>query len=115
MSRNTCGEGRYTVWIEKHEVGNDLVYLIGGGEKPHIGGMTICEPGKKSESLELSEHRDCVLTEMIAKAACEKYKTKTLAEHEEFKAHFWETNEIKKAQTTLELPHVKKWVEENRG
>ena len=58
-------------------IGDDLVYLIGGGENSHVGAISVCEPGKKSKNLKFGGHKDYVITEMIAKAACEKYNKKT--------------------------------------
>ena len=43
----TSGEGKYKVFLEKHELDDDLIFVLGGGEKSHIGGMVFCEPGKK--------------------------------------------------------------------
>lgn len=70
---NTCGEGKYRVWLKKKEVGEDLVYLLGGGEEPHIGSVSICEPGETPESIELKDHYDKKVTEMIAKAGAKKH------------------------------------------
>ena len=78
MSRNTCGEDRYKVWIEKKQIGEDFVYHIGGGEKPHIGAITLCEPKRKLRTMELRGHSDGILTEIIAKAASEKYGKKVV-------------------------------------
>ncbi|HEQ79120.1 MAG TPA: hypothetical protein ENN76_02505 [Euryarchaeota archaeon] len=75
---HTSGEGKYQVWMKKEMVGNDLVYIIGGGERPHLGGMTICEPGKTPINFELEGHFDCTVTGPIAGAACEKYGVKTV-------------------------------------
>ena len=73
---NTFGRGKYKIWLKKQKIGEDLVYFIGGGEKPHTGGITVCEPGKKPKNVKLPGHYDYVITEPIAKAACKKYKTK---------------------------------------
>ena len=76
MSTNTCGSGKYKVWLKKSKVGDDLVYLIGGGEKAHVGGITVCEPGKKPRNVKLPGHYDYLVTEPIAKAACKRHKVK---------------------------------------
>jgi len=75
----TSGEGKYKVTLEKHTVGDDLIFILGGGEKTHIGGLVICEPGKKPQISRLENHYDHVVLEPIAQAACEKYKTKVVA------------------------------------
>ncbi len=73
---NTYGKGKYKVWLKKQKIGEDLVYFLGGGEQPHIGGITVCEPKKKPRNVKLVKHYDYIITEPIAKAACKKYKTK---------------------------------------
>lgn len=75
----TLGEGRYKVWLEKHQVGDDLVFLLGGGEKPHIGGAVLCEPGKPPVLLTKSSHQDVKALEIIAAAACKKYTVTCVA------------------------------------
>ena len=49
----TFGEGKYKVWLEQIKTGNDLIYVLRGGEKSHIGGIVICEPGKSSNIIRL--------------------------------------------------------------
>jgi hypothetical protein len=75
----TSGEGKYKVWLLKKKIGNDHVYLLGGGEKSHIGGVVVCEPDKPPQVIRLSGHYDDVVIKPIAEAACTKYKTKVLA------------------------------------
>ena len=76
---NTSGEEKYKVWLKKLEIGDDKVYILGGGEKPHVGGLVICEPGKKPQSISLGTHHDCAVLKPIAKAACKKYDTTAVA------------------------------------
>ena len=52
----TSGEGKYKVWLQQKKIGDNLVYILGGGEKPHIGGVVICEPGKSSQVIRLHGH-----------------------------------------------------------
>ncbi len=75
----TSGSGKYRVWLEKHQVGSDLVYILGGGERPHVGGVVLCEPGKKPLVLSRQGHYDTVVLEIIAKAACERYHVTAVA------------------------------------
>jgi hypothetical protein len=75
----TSGEGKYKVFLDKKELDNDLVYILGGGEKAHIGGVVICEPGKKTQAIRLEGHYDDIVLKPIAEAACKKYKTKVVA------------------------------------
>ena len=75
----TSGDGKYKVWLEQRKIEDDIVYILGGGERSHIGGVVICEPGKPSNVIRLEGHYDHVVLEPIAKAACKKYKTKVVA------------------------------------
>lgn len=69
----TSGDGKYRVWVEKYPVGSDLVFVLGGGERPHVGGGVLCEPGKEPRVVSVEGHYDTVVLRLIAKGACEKY------------------------------------------
>lgn len=75
----TSGEGKYKVFLEKKELNSDLIFILGGGEKSHIGGVVICEPGKKSQIIRLEGHYDDIVLKPIAEAACKKYNSKVVA------------------------------------
>jgi hypothetical protein len=75
----TSGEGKYKVFIKEIKIGEDLIYILGGGERSHIGGVAICEPGKKTQSVRLEDHYDDIILTPIAEAACKKYNTKVVA------------------------------------
>ena len=75
----TSGRGKYKVWLQRHLIGDDLVFFLGGGERPHIGGVVIAEPGKKVKSIRLTGHYDDIVLRPIAEAACKKYKKKIIA------------------------------------
>lgn len=70
----TCGKGKYKVFLIKKELDRDLVIIIGGGEKPHIGGIVFRENGKKLRTIKFESHYDHVVLKMIAEAASKKYK-----------------------------------------
>ena len=70
----TSGEGKYRVWLEKYQVGSDLIFVLGGGERPHLGSVVVAEPGKSPQVIVLTGHRDDVVLRPIAQRACEKYK-----------------------------------------
>jgi gallate decarboxylase subunit D len=76
---NTSGNGKYKVWLQRHEIGDDLVFFLGGGERSHIGGIVIAEPGKKVKAIRLSGHYDDIVLLPIAEAGCKKYKKKVVA------------------------------------
>ena len=75
----TSGEGKYKVFLEEKKIGDDLVYILGGGERSHIGGVVICESGKEPQDIRLKGHFDDIVLKPIAEAACKKYKTKVVA------------------------------------
>jgi len=75
----TSGKGKYKIWLEQKRIGKDIVYFLGGGEKPHIGGIIFCEPGKKTKITKFQGHYDYIVLKPIAEAACKKYKTKVVA------------------------------------
>jgi len=75
----TSGEGKYKVRLEEKKIGNDILFILGGGEQSHIGGVVICEPNKNPQVIRLEGHYDDVVLKPIAEAACKKYKTKVVA------------------------------------
>ncbi len=75
----TSGEGKTKVWLKKENIGKDLLIIVGGGEKPHIGASVLCVPGKKCSILKYDNHKDDIVLTPIAKKACEKYKKTVLA------------------------------------
>ncbi len=75
----TSGEGKYAVWLEEKKIGKDRVYLLGGGEKSHIGGVVICRPNEQPQVIGLEGHRDTVVLTPIAERASKKYGTTAVA------------------------------------
>ena len=75
----TSGEGKYKVWLTETTVGEDRVYHLGGGERSHIGGIVICEPGKNAQVIRLEHHYDDIILQPLAETACKKYKTTVVA------------------------------------
>jgi hypothetical protein len=75
----TLGEGKYKVFLEEKKIGTDLLYILGGGERSHLGGVVICEPGKKTHTIRLESHFDDIVLQPIAEAACNKFKVKVVA------------------------------------
>ena len=70
----TSGEGKYTVWLEEKKIGEDRIYILGGGERSHIGAIILCEPGNKIQVIKRGTHYDHIVLQPIAVAACEKYQ-----------------------------------------
>ena len=75
----TSGEGKYKVWLEEKKVGNDILYILGGGERTNIGGIVFCEPNKESQVIRIEGHYDDIVLKPIAEVACKKYKKKVVA------------------------------------
>jgi len=75
----TSGEGKYKVFLEEKKLDDDIIYILGGGERSHIGGIVVCEPGKKPQVLALEGHYDHVVLKPIAEEACKKYNKKVIA------------------------------------
>ena len=75
----TSGNGKYKVWFEEKKIGDDILYVLGGGERTHIGGIVVCEPNKDSHVVRLEGHYDDIVLKPIAEEACKKYKTKVVA------------------------------------
>ncbi len=69
----TCGDGRYRVWLKTRKIGKDRLYILGGGETPHIGSMVVKKPGKDVRSMILEDHKDHLVMEPIAEKASDKY------------------------------------------
>ena len=57
----TSGEGKYKVWLKQEKIGDNLLFVLGGGEKYHIGGVVICEPDKKAQAIRLEGHFDDIV------------------------------------------------------
>lgn len=76
---NTAGEDKYKVWLKEEKLGEERLYILGGGEKPHIGGVVLMEPGKEAQIIKLDGHYDHIVLEPIAKEAVEKYNVKVVA------------------------------------
>jgi len=74
----TSGEGKYKVWLEEKKTGKDLIFILGGGQKPHIGGVVICEPKQEPQVIRINGHYDDIVLKPIAEFACKKYKTKVV-------------------------------------
>jgi hypothetical protein len=75
----TSGRGKYKVWLTSHHIGDDLVFFLGGGQRAHVGGIVLAQPGKKVKAFRLTGHYDDIVLTPIAETACKKYKTKVIA------------------------------------
>lgn len=73
------GTGKHQVHLERKEIGDHLLFVLTGGQQPHLGGMVVCEPGKEPMILRLGTHKDYIVLRSLAETACEKYKTTVAA------------------------------------
>ena len=64
---------------EMRDDGYQCLLVLGGGEKPHIGGVVICEPGKSTQAIRLEGHFDDIVLQPLAEAVCKKYKVTVVA------------------------------------
>jgi len=76
MSQHIVGEGKQRVFFEKHLLDDDVILIVGGGERSHVGGVVICEPGQPVQILSLPGHYDMKVLRPLALAACKKYQKK---------------------------------------
>jgi hypothetical protein len=75
-----CGEGRYKVFLRKIIHGEDIILILGGGEKSHVGAIVICEPSKNNiQEFKFEGHYDNIVLKPIAENACRKYNKKIIA------------------------------------
>lgn len=65
-----CGEGRHKVWLDVIEAGGDLVVFIGGGERAHIGAISICSVNGLPFTFSLLKHKDYVLSHSASQTIC---------------------------------------------
>ena len=75
----TSGEGKYRVWLKQHQLDEDVILILGGGEQSHVGGIVICEPGKPPEIISFKGHRDTEVLQPLAEYACALYRKKIVA------------------------------------
>jgi len=76
---HTSGSGKYKVWLKQHDIGDHCLLILGGGERSHIGGVVICEPGKSTQAIRLEGHFDDIVLQPLAEAVCKKYKVTVVA------------------------------------
>lgn len=60
-----AGEGRYTVRLTSQKIGEDLLVIITGGEKEHIGSATLKEEKDGIQTISKKNHKDYVVAEQL--------------------------------------------------
>ncbi|MCK4335372.1 MAG: hypothetical protein KAW40_01465, partial [Candidatus Aenigmarchaeota archaeon] len=56
-----AGKGKYRVWLKEIKQGEDIILILGGGERSHIGSVVLCEPNKKPVTLDRKGHFDWIV------------------------------------------------------
>jgi len=75
----TLGKGKHRVNLEKHRIGDDFLLVLQGGQRPHIGAVVTCQPGKASSIVKLGEHKDHIVLRPLAETMCKKYGVTVVA------------------------------------
>jgi hypothetical protein len=70
----SAGSRKFKVWLREVRHGDDIVIFLGGGERPHVGSVVLCEPGKKPRILNRKGHFDWMVAKPIASIVCRKRK-----------------------------------------
>jgi len=60
--RFETGNGRLSVWAEAIHAGGELVVYIGGGDRPHVGGISVAGSGDHPISFPLPGHMDYIIS-----------------------------------------------------
>ncbi len=78
----SAGKGRYRVWLKEVRQGDDIILLLGGGEKPHMGSVILCEPEKRTRVINRdirdTIHKDWIPGKPIAEKVCRKLRRPVL-------------------------------------
>jgi hypothetical protein len=60
------GDGRHKVWAEAIAAGEDIVIFIGGGERPHVGSLSLADAGHAPFSASIPGHKDYLVSSKVA-------------------------------------------------
>lgn len=60
------GEGRHRIYAVAVSAGQDLVVFLGGGEKPHVGGVSISDPGGPPTTISVPGHKDFIVSHEVS-------------------------------------------------
>ncbi len=65
--RFESGYGRLRVWAEALPAGGDIIVYIGGGDRPHLGAISVAGLGGNPLSFSVPGHMDYVISSESAK------------------------------------------------
>ncbi|MDI9645017.1 MAG: hypothetical protein QFX35_07360 [Candidatus Verstraetearchaeota archaeon] len=60
------GEGRLRIHAVAIAAGNDLVVFLGGGEAPHVGGISLSDPPAPSITISIPGHKDYLVSHEVS-------------------------------------------------
>jgi len=69
----TSGSGKYKVTLEEKPIGEDLLLILSGGDKPHAGVVVMAEPNQETKVLVSGTHKE----ELVARPIAEKKSNET--------------------------------------
>ncbi len=85
----STGKGKYKIFCEIKQIGEDLLLLVYGGEKPHAGSVCIAQPRESlknksktsctSSVFNFLGHKDEAIARMFAERICRKTGKKVIA------------------------------------
>lgn len=75
-ARFESGYGRLNVWAEVIFAGEELLVYIGGGDRPHIGALSLAKPREYPLSFSMPGHMDYLVSSESSKRICEATGTK---------------------------------------
>ncbi len=71
------GEGRHRVWLDLISAGDDFVVYIGGGDKPHMGSISVCPNSGSPFTISLIKHKDYIISHRAAQTIFKETGRKT--------------------------------------
>jgi len=74
----SVGKGKYKVWVKEDTLDKGIILIVGGGEVSHIGSIVLAEPGKSSQIITRSGHKEEKITRNFAEKICVEKKIPVL-------------------------------------
>ncbi len=60
------GKGKHRVWAEAVPAGQDVVIVVGGGERPHVGSLSLASAAHPPFSASVPGHKDYLVSSRAA-------------------------------------------------
>ncbi|RZN55273.1 MAG: hypothetical protein DSO09_03375 [Candidatus Methanomethylicota archaeon] len=71
------GEGKYKIYLNYFKIGDELLVIIYGGEKPHIGSISICN-NTYPFSISFLGHKDYIISHYASEKIFKKLNSKVI-------------------------------------